>query len=253
MADRVDISAQPTDLDVIRPWRDLYRSEMDCQIIHDSIHGRPGWTREYELRRASTPAGYGSVAVAGPWTGKPTVYEFYVLPPHRSHVFELFQAFLDASSPIEIAVQSNDPLATVMLHAFARDVSSESILFHDELTTSHAPPGAVFRAPTAAEDPDTSSEDLRWRGVVEIDGAIAAAGGILFHYNRPYGDIYMDVGEAFRRRGLGSFLVQELKRVCYAGGHVPGARCNPNNLASRQTLQRAGFVPCAHMLCGRLR
>jgi ankyrin repeat protein len=46
------------------------------------------------------------------------------------------------------------------------------------------------------------------------------------------------------------FKVQELKRVCYEGGNVPGARCNPRNVASRKTLQKAGFVPCGHILNG---
>ena len=86
--------------------------------------------------------------------------------------------------------------------------------------------------------------------VVEVEGKIAATGGMLFHYNRPYGDIYMEVSEAFRRRGLGCYLVQELKRVCYEQGSVPAARCNPANIASRRTLQKAGFVPCGHILTG---
>ena len=30
---------------------------------------------------------------------------------------------------------------------------------------------------------------------MEVDGEVAATGGILFHYNRPYDDIYMDVAE----------------------------------------------------------
>jgi hypothetical protein len=28
-------------------------------------------------------------------------------------------------------------------------------------------------------------------------------------------------------------------------GAIPTARCNPDNAASRRTLQRAGFAPCA--------
>jgi GNAT superfamily N-acetyltransferase len=90
--------------------------------------------------------------------------------------------------------------------------------------------------------------EARW--VVSVGGVVAAAGDILFHYNRPFGDIFMKVGEAFRRRGVGTYLVQELKRVCYEGGSVPAARCNPKNIASRQTLQRAGFIPCGHILNG---
>src|SRR4029450_6274661 len=84
--------------------------------------------------------------------------------------------------------------------------------------------------------------------LLEMEGNTGAKGGILFHYNRPYGDIYMEVSEPFRRRGLGSYLVQELKRRCYELGAIPCARCNPQNIASRRTLQRAGFVPFAHIL-----
>jgi hypothetical protein len=62
----------------------------------------------------------------------------------------------------------------------------------------------------------------------------------------------MKVAEPFRQRSLGSLLVQELKRVCYEGGSIPGARCNPANVASRKTLQRAGFVPFGHILDGVL-
>jgi GNAT superfamily N-acetyltransferase len=213
---------------------------------------RPGWTQEYLLALGHVNVGYGSIAIGGPWKEKPTVYEFYVAPPHRLKVFELFSALLEASGAVAIETQSNDTSLTLMLHAFARDVASESILFHDRVTTALPSQGAIFRATTpgdenrlAAQDLDTSADWL-----VELDGVVAGAGGVLFHYNRPYGDIYMKVAEGFRRRGLGAFLVQEMKRVSYERGNVPAARCSPTNIASRQTLQKAGFVPCGHLLVG---
>jgi RimJ/RimL family protein N-acetyltransferase len=165
-------------------------------------------------------------------------------------MFDLFRALLAVSGAVSIEVQSNDALATVMLYAFAPQVTSEAILFHDKMLTSHAPPGATFREPTASENPELAAHHRKWHGVIEVDGEVAATGGILFHYNRPYGDIFMEVAEPFRLRGLGSFLVQELKRVCYEGGHVPAARCSPMNIASQRTLQKAGFVPCGHILKG---
>ncbi len=226
---------------------------MGCQIIHDSIHYRPGWTQEYVLRAGTTDIGYGSVATAGPWAGQPTVYEFYVVPEYRLHVFDAFGILLENSGAAMIEVQSNDPLGTIMLHTFSTDVNSQSILFRDELTTAQSPPGATFRPPTADEAPDVSKERLQWHGIVEVEGKVAASGGILFHYNPPYGDIFMEVAEPFRRRGFGSFLVQELKRICYEGGHVPAARCSPRNVPSRRTLQKAGFVPCGHILSGPIR
>jgi GNAT superfamily N-acetyltransferase len=85
-----------------------------------------------------------------------------------------------------------------------------------------------------------------------VNGAAVGQGGILFHYNRPYGDIHMEVAEPFRRRGLGAYFVQELKRACRVLGAIPAARCNPDNLASRHTLQKAGFVPCGHRLAGSI-
>jgi GNAT superfamily N-acetyltransferase len=246
----MELSAKAASVENILRWRDLYRLEMNCQIIHDSIHSRPGWTQEYFLFAGEVPVGYGSIAIAGPWKEKPTVYEFYVVPQYRSHQFDLFSALLAASGAGMIETQSNDTLLTVMLHAFAPNAMSESILFHDKLTTALSPSGVVFRIAIAADELDVSSDQLKWHGVVEIEGKVAATGGILFHYNRPYGDIYMEVAESFRRRGLGSYLVQELKRVCYEGGNVPGARCNPKNISSRKTLQKAGFVPCGHILTG---
>jgi len=242
------------ELQEIQRMRDVYRHEMNCQIIHDSIHPRPGWSHEYLLTQDGTKVGYGSVAVAGPWQAEPTVYEFFVLPQHRGRMFDFFIALIKASGAAVIETQSNDFLLTVMLHTFAPTVSSESILFHDKLTTAHALPDAHFRRVTPDDAPQIAQHELdpgaSW--VVECEGVVAAAGDILFHYNRPFGDIYMKVAEPFRRRGLGTYLVQELKRVCYEGGSVPAARCSPKNIASRQTLQKAGFVPCGHILKGTL-
>src|ERR1700677_1855534 len=246
----MELAAKLTTLEELASWRDSYRQEMNCQIIHDSIHFRPGWTLEYFLSAGGAPVGYGSIAVAGPWKDKPTVYEFYVLPHCRSRLFDLFSALLAVSGVKRIETQSNDSMLTAMLLAFADDVVSERILFHDKLTTALAPAGAFFRRAIASDDPEIPADQLPSHGVVELDGVVAAKGGILFHYNRPYGDIYMEVAAPFRRRGLGSYLVQELKRVCYEQGNIPSARCSPKNIASRKTLQKAGFVPCGHLLTG---
>ena len=238
----------------IAPLRDAFRREMNGQIVHDSIHARSGWTLEYALMDATTPIGYGSVAVGGPWRSRPTVYEFYLAPPWRSRSFELFETFLAASAPESFEVQTSDTLSTVMFLTYARDIGTEKIVFRDEATTELHADGATVRRVTPDEEIAAAMADRQGGGewVVEIDGAVVASGGVLFHYNRPYGDIYMEVSESFRRRGIGSWLVQELKRVCYDLGAIPCARCSPSNEASRRTLQRAGFVPFAHMLFGSI-
>ncbi|HTA41069.1 MAG TPA: hypothetical protein VK789_01405 [Bryobacteraceae bacterium] len=60
---------------------------MNCQIIHDSIHGRAGWTREFAIQLDDgTLIRCGSVAVAGPWLDNPALYEFFVEPEYRMRI-----------------------------------------------------------------------------------------------------------------------------------------------------------------------
>jgi hypothetical protein len=239
----------------VLPLRTRYREEMNCQIVHDSIHRRKGWTLTYLLELAGSNVGFASVAIGGPWKDKPTFFEFYLLPEQRNCSFVFFEALLAASNAHYFEVQTNDVLPTVMALTYGRDVVSEKIVFHDKLTTSQpAPDGAVLRQLTGTEEIRNCIEQRQGGGewLLEVDGNEAAKGGILFHYNQPYGDLYMEVNESFRQRGLGSYLVQELKRVCYELGAIPGARCSPTNIASQRTLQRAGLVPFAHILVGSL-
>ncbi len=251
------IAARLSELSEIEPLRQEYRNEMNCQIVHDSIHRRPGWTQEYALDLEGETVGYGSVAIAGPWRDAPALYEFFVRPKHPEHrmrTFDLFASLLNICGARIIETQSNARVLTVMLHTFARNIRSEAILFRDAFRTSLAPEGANFRAATTED-----AEALRQQGLdenapwlVTWNGEVAGAGGVLYHYNPPYGDIYMEVAEPFRRSGLGAYLVQELKAVCRKGAKVPAARCNGANPASRKTLQRAGFVPCGNIVAGDL-
>ena len=103
-------TAEPCELDAILSLRDMYRLEMSCQVIHDSIHARPGWTQEYSLRIDGNQVGYGSVAIGGPWTQTPALYEFFVADPYRLKVFELFNALQKACGAAKMETQSNDIL-----------------------------------------------------------------------------------------------------------------------------------------------
>lgn len=232
----------PVEVAGILPWRELYREEMNCQIVHDSLHDREGWTQSYLIELGGEATGYGSIVVGGPWKGTRTIFEFYVVERQRSRVFEAFELLKAGSGADAVETQTNDVMLTAMLHTWTHDVVSEKIVFEDRLTTAYRLPGLDLRKREPEGD---------WELITE-HGEVAAKGGILYHYNRPYGDIWMEVSEPLRRRGLGTFLVQELKRICREGGSVPCARCNTGNVASRRTLQKAGFVPCAHILCGKL-
>lgn len=241
--------------DAVLPLRIRYRQEMNGQIVHDSIHRRDGWTVTYMLNIDGATAGFGSIAMAGPWKDKPSIFEFYVLPEHRAHGFKLFEALLTASNARFMEIQSNDLLLAVMLHTYARDIWSEKIVFRDAIMTALPAHGATVQQLASDQEICNAISQRQGGGDYQLvlDGATVATGGLLFHYNVPYADIYMETVDPFRCRGFGSYLVQELKRCAYALGSIPCARCSPTNIASRATLQKAGLVPFAHILNGSIR
>jgi hypothetical protein len=120
----------------VLPLREQYRQEMNCQIVHDSIHRRAGWTTTYLLDMGGVTAGSGSMAIGGPWTEKPMVFEMYVAPEYRSRAFDLFEAPLPVSAARFLEIQSNDALLSVMLHTYAGNIRSEAIVCHDRSTTT---------------------------------------------------------------------------------------------------------------------
>jgi GNAT superfamily N-acetyltransferase len=251
----MNIECGVTDLTTIAHLRDIYRHEMHCQIMFDSLHVRPGWTTPYLLKVDGAPAGYGAVAHAGPWKDKPTIFEFFVLPGQRHRTFRVFWEFVVATGTRSIETQTNGTVLGVLVHSFCPSVVAEAILYEDGLQTSIRIPGAGVRPvrPSDAGQIAARQLDGQAKWLLQLGDEIVGTGGILYHYNRPYGDIFMAIAEPFRRRGLGAFLVQELKRVCYEQGSVPAARCNVENTASQLTLQKAGFVPCGNIVTGTLK
>ena len=235
----------------LAPMRELYRREMNCQIIHDSF-ARRGLSDPHVARIDGVIAGY--VAVSNKYD-KGRLNEFYLLPEYRGSMVEIFGELLVSSGATHIEAQSNDLLLEAMIRQFGANIVTEKILF-EEGTTTHmpAPRGGVFRKRTEADGRalfEQEGETLAdW--IVEADREIVAAGGFLTHYNPPYGDVFMEVAQRARRQGFGSYIVQEIKRVCCEAGNKPAARCNVANIASRKTLEKAGMRVCGELLVGEV-
>lgn len=249
----MNIDAAPVALEQVAGLRDLRRHELRCQLILDSWPKR-GWADCWLLTIDSRIAGYGAVGdVRG--ERKDCVTEFYVLPALRGATTALFRRFIEASGARRMEVQTNDRLLFLLFLEFAANIERNEFLFEDALTTNLSVPEATFRKTVEADRPGIQAqkldEDAGW--LVEEAGIVTATGGLLFHYNVPFGDLYMAVAEDRRRRGIGSYLVQELKRACYELGRIPAARCNAENAVSRATLQRAGMFPCGRLLTGEIK
>ncbi len=196
--------------------------------------------------------GYGSVKGKDKLTDRDTVFEFYVVPPYRNMSRLIFRELLSICEATYIECQSNDLLTHSMLCEFAHDIKAEVALFEDHVVTEQRLESVLFR-PRKADDLlfEHISEPVGGY-VLEFEGRIVASGGFLLHYNHSFADLYMEVDGAFRKRGFGSFLIQEVKRECYLAGRVPAARCNIQNAASRATLERGGLKVCGFMLEGKV-
>jgi GNAT superfamily N-acetyltransferase len=246
----MDIQVRPADYEDVMTLRELYRQEANCEIVHDSFLGRR-LADPYLILVNGRVAGYGGIGNKYP---PKCLTEFYVLPAMRPFAVPMYRALLDASQATRVEAQTNMPLMLLMLYDCATNIATDAILFEDTSTTQLACPNGVFRQ-TRPEEKSSIFQHTRepvgdW--LLEVNGAVVATGGFMTHYNPPYADVYMEVAEPERRKGYGSYLVQELKRVCYEAGKKPASRCNLDNLASRATLTKAGLLPCGRMLVGEV-
>ena len=246
----MDIQIRRTDYQEVRPLHELYRREANCQIVHDSFLAR-GLADPYLILVNRRVAGYAGIGNKYP---KDCLTEFYTLPSMRSHALPVFREVLKVSQATHIEAQTNIPLMLLMLYDCAKNITGGPILFADAFTTNLTCPDVKFRRarPEDSISDPVQSPEAGEDWVLLANGGIVATGGFLCHYNPPYGDVFMEVVESQRQKGYGSFMVQELKRVCYEAGKKPAARCNPDNVASRRTLQKAGFLPCGRLLMGEV-
>jgi GNAT superfamily N-acetyltransferase len=185
---------------------------------------------------------------------KDVLKEIFLHREDRAAAERVFRALVEASGATRIEAQTNDRLLTQLLLSNVETVERDRILFEDVVTTKHSVPGAAFRSITESDREGVFAHDSMPVGdwVVELGGEVVATGGLMLHYNPPFSDIYMTVARPFRRGGIGTLIVQELKRISYEMGKTPAARCDAANVASRRTLQRAGLAPCAWIVSGRI-
>ena len=233
--------------DILR-LRALFLQETNCQIRYDACHAR-GWTDSYLINIDGRDIGYGSIK-GQEIAGRDTIFEYYVIPPLRKHASSLFKQLLEAAGATLVECQSNDLLLSSMLFEFCPSASADTVLFADHCATEHVLPGAVVRRRREHDSIFDHSVEPVGDHVLELGGDILATGGFMTHYNPPFADLYMEVREDCRGRGYASFLLQEVKKECYALGRIPAARCSLENLASRGALLNAGLRISGFMLKG---
>lgn len=238
-----------TELASILRFRKLFLHSSNFQIRYDACHERK-WTDSYLIFADGKEIGYGSVKGKDEIHQRDAIFEFYLLPTYQYLSSQFFLELIQTAQVPNIECQSNDLLLSSMMFEFGKNISSKIILFEEGYQTDLSQPDVVFRK--------RRPEEMGWKKeamgdfVLEKNNELVASGGFLMHYNIPFADLYMEVHPGFRRQGLGSFILQEIKKECYLAGRVPAARCNISNVASKATLQKAGMKVCGYMLLGKL-
>ncbi len=230
------------------PLRVMFLQEGNFQFIHNKCH-LYGWADTYRLSVDGESAGYAAVWGFNDRQDRDTIFEFYVLPQLRHHAKELYQLLIEVSGVTLLECQTNDKLLYSLVQVFGQNLTEQSVLFEDALTTNFAISSAAFSSKTT----ENESRDDHHQYLLVVNNETVATGGLLLNYNFPFADIYYEVKEEHRRKGYGVYLIQELKKEAYRLGRVPAARCNVNNLPSRASLLKGGFRICGHLLLAELK
>ena len=246
------IKVEKVGLSEILPLRHLFLQENNIQIRYYACHER-NWTHSYILKIDDQKIGYGSVKGKDDYLkDRDAIFEFYIIPPFRKHANKLFSELIKSSNAKYIECQSNQTLLPELFYEFSENINTETILFADHISTNHKISDVIFRIRKTGEIITGKKESDMGAYVLEKENEIIATSGFLTHYNFPFADLYMEVKESYRGKGVGSFILQEIKRECYLVGHVPAARCNTKNEASKGALLKAGFRICGYMLIGEI-
>ena len=100
-------AASRVSADAVASLRDRYCEETGGQVLHYSFYIREGWVACYALHRVGEApehsVGYCAVVEAGPWEGKPAVFQFWVSPSDRMATFALFEVACEAAGAVGVA------------------------------------------------------------------------------------------------------------------------------------------------------
>jgi RimJ/RimL family protein N-acetyltransferase len=225
--------------------RAKFLAEIDNQFTYDKCH-LYGWADTWLFTIDRSVAGYGGVWGKDKREARDSIMEFFLEPGFRKNAHAIFAKFIEVSGASWIESQSNDPFLSEMLFEFATGIYAEAILFEDDFTSSIT----MDHTQLVGTGPSDNSFDRPY--VLKHKGDVVGSGGLLLNYNFPYADIYYAIDESHRRKGFGSFFVQQLKKAAYDMGRVPAARTNIDNTISKRTMMKAGLKPCGWRLGGKI-
>ncbi len=206
----------------------------------------------YAIAMADQPIGYACIDHAK------CLWQFHLVRHATPQGPEIFAQLIGEGLMTAAVISTRDPLSIALCSEFQQRVWCQAYLFEDgwrtceplpdytSVTLRLAQPGEAARLADLCGDFLEAYEPyiLNQRLYI-LEAAIGFLGigladPVLIH--PPYTCIGMFVHPDHRQRGVGAYLIQQLKARVYALGYIPIAGCGYNNVASRKTLERGGMI-----------
>ena len=209
------IKILPSNLPELGLLRDLFLQENCFQFICNKCHVY-GWADHYLIVEGEQKIGYGAVWGQEKREDRDAIFEFFLIKPFRKFANDIFPKLIAASGTTYVESQSNDSLLTAMLYEHCKDINAEAILFEDFYQTNFLMEGTMIEKKL----PDSNNVN-DYPFLLKHNEALIGTGGLMLNYNLPYADIYYEIDVAYRNKGYGTFMVQELKKEAYKMGRGP--------------------------------
>ncbi|OUS07991.1 hypothetical protein A9Q96_04675 [Rhodobacterales bacterium 52_120_T64] len=192
-------------------------------------------------------------------TSAQTLVEFFVEKSHSEYSLHLFEVLRRQSKFNVVLAKSFDHQLLKTAESFGAKSTQTGFLFRKYVAaTTVSDTGLVFKRSTLADlsaiwemnDNFFSSfeeiSDLNGLGslwILEVQNEVVGCGvSTRVIEGRNAIDLGMLISPKWRRRGYGSILMSKLSSHMVESGLRPICGCAEHNIASRMTLQKAGFV-----------
>lgn len=192
-------------------------------------------------------------------TAHKTLVEFYVLKEYYMYSEEIFKYILcsDMVADAEVSTKQHEFLSLCL--DFQRGIRVSSYLFTDAMKINYKLnhyKNLCFRLAKYSDieglkNKCESAFEGYYEGLIAndqlfvlYDGDILLGMGefrIIKMEHGEFGDIGMVVAPEHRRKGVGTYIITKLVEQCYKNNVSPMAGCDSENIASKNTLMKAGL------------
>lgn len=192
-------------------------------------------------------------------SSRKTLVQFQVSKENYAYASEIFEYVIKSDIVENAAVSTKEPEFLSLCLDYQNSIVTDSYLFTDNKKIKYELGGFKNLSFRLAKIVDIETiknkcdaafdgyyEDLIENDQIFVlynDSSLLGIGEFrIMKSNGKFGDIGMVIAEEYRRRGVGTYIITQLKEQCYNNKLKPMAACDITNIASKKTLEKSGFI-----------